>query len=132
MRREAFVTREVLAYQQAYGDPELQGRGRGLVGRARWLLEPNGTLVFAPAEEAPGFFPLTARATREGGRVRFEGSRTAAATGGPAYVRISGDVVLAGEPILNVDLEFGRAQGTDGARPEATYRARARLRLAPE
>ena len=131
-RREAFVTREVFAYQQSYGDPGLQGRGRALLGRARWLLEPNGTLVFAPADEAPGFFPLTARATREGSRVRFEGRRTAAASGGPGYVRISGEMALAGEPVLTVDLEFGRALGKEGAELETTYHARARLRLAPE
>jgi serine/threonine protein kinase len=131
-RREAFVTREVMAYQQSFGDPELKGRGRGLLGKARWILEPNGTLVFAPADEAPGFFPLTVRATRDGNRVRFEGARTAPASGGPGYVRISGDLVVAGEPVLTVDLEFGRALGADGARLEPTYRARARLRLALE
>ena len=131
-RRETFVTREVMAYQQSFGDPELKGRGRGLLGKARWLLEPNGTLVFAPADEAPGFFPLTVRATRDGNRVRFDGARTAPASGGPGYVRISGDLVVAGEPVLTVDLEFGRALGADGARLEPTYRARARLRLALE
>ena len=132
VRREAFATREILAYQQSFGDPALKARGRGLVARARWLVEPNGIFVFAPADEAPGFFPLAVRATREGGRVRFDGLRTAAATGGPGYVRISGDLSLTHEPILTVDLEFGRALGKDGAKLETTYRARARLRLAPE
>jgi hypothetical protein len=131
-RRETFVTREIIAYQQSFGDPELKGRGRGLLGKARWLLEPNGTLVFAPADEAPGFFPLTVRARRDGSRVLFEGVRTAAASGGLGYVRISGDLALAGEPVLTVELEFGRALGKDGAQLESTYRARARLRVAPE
>ncbi len=132
-RREAFVTREVLGFQQSLGDPELKGRGRGLVDRARWLLEPNGTLTFAPVDKAPGFFPMTVRARREGNRVSFEGARTARATDGPAYVRISGDLALvAADPQLTVDLEFGRVLGSDGAQYEPTYRARARLRLAPE
>ncbi len=131
-RREAFVTREVVGFQQFMGDPELKGRGRGLVDRARWLLEPSGMLTFAPVEKAPGFFPMTVHATREGNRVWFEGVRTAGASDGPAYVRISGNLAVSAEPMLTVDLEFGRASGADAAELEPTYRARARLRLASE
>ncbi len=127
------MTREVLGFQQVFGDPGLKGRGRGLVDKARWLLEPNGTFTFAPAEKAPGFFPMTVHAAREGNRVWFEGSRTARASDGLAYVRISGDLALAAaDRMLTVDLEFGRARGPDGVELEPTYRARARLRLAPE
>jgi len=133
IQREALVTREVLAFRQLLGDPALKGRGLGLVDKARWVLEPDGTLTFAPTDKAPGFFPMTVHASRDGNRVWFEGTRTASASGGLAYVRISGELATAAaDRLLTLDLEFGRALGADGTELEPTYRARARLRLAPE
>ena len=97
------------------------------------MLEPNGTFTFAPADKAPGFFPMTVHASKDGDRVWFEGTRTASASSGLAYVRISGELATAAaDRLLTLDLEFGRALGADGTELEPTYRARARLRLAPE
>ncbi|HEU4385566.1 MAG TPA: protein kinase [Anaeromyxobacteraceae bacterium] len=133
IQRQALVTREVLGFRQLLGDPGLKERGLGLVDKARWVLEPNGTLTFAPADKAPGFFPMTVHASRDGDRVWFDGTRTASASSGLAYVRISGELAsAAAERVLTLDLEFGRALGADGTELEPTYRARARLRLAAE
>ena len=133
IQRQALVTREVLGFRQLLGDPGLKGRGLGLVDKARWVLEPNGTFTFAPADKAPGFFPMTVHASKDGDRVWFEGTRTASASSGLAYVRISGELATAAaDRLLTLDLEFGRALGADGTELEPTYRARARLRLAPE
>jgi hypothetical protein len=127
------VTREVLAFQQYFGNPELRERGRGLVTGSRWVLEQSGGLTFNPNEKMGGVFPMTVRTNRDGNRVWFEGTRTARSGSGTAYVRITGDMAMATpEPLLTLDLEIGRAQGTDGSELEPTYRARSRLRLAPQ
>lgn len=132
-RREAFVTREVLAFQQYFGNPELKERGRSLVTGSRWVLESDGSLTFNPNEKMGGVFPMTVRTNRDGNRIRFEGTRTARSGSGTAYVRINGNVAMtSSEPLLTVDLEIGRAQGADDAELEPTYRARSRLRLAPQ
>jgi len=133
VQRAAFVTREVVSFQQVFGDPALQDRGRGLVGGAHWQLDPGGTLTFAPVTAAHGLFPMKVRATRDGTRVKFEGTSTARASDGLAYVRIAGLLALgAPDSLLTLDMEIGRALGPDGAELDPTYRARTRLRLAPE
>jgi len=133
LQHAAFVTREVVSFQQVFGDPELRDRGRALVGGAHWVLEPGGTMTFAPVAAAHGLFPMKVRATREGNRVKFEGTNTARASTGLAYVRISGLLALgAADPLLTLDMEIGRALGPDGAELDPTYRARTRLRLAPK
>jgi serine/threonine protein kinase len=133
LQRAAFVTREVVSFKQVFGDPQLRERGRGLVGGAHWLLEPGGTMTFAPVTAAHGLFPMKVRATREGNHVKFEGTHTARANDGLAYVRISGLLALgAADPLLTLDMEIGRALGPDGAELDPTYRARSRLRLVPE
>jgi hypothetical protein len=125
-----WVTREILAYQQFFGSPELKERGLKLFEAARWRLEPKGALTFEPREKPGAFFPITVPVTRDGTRVSFAGSRVARASDGLAYVHIAGRFVSAGNaPELNVELEIGRASGADGADHDPTYRARARLRL---
>jgi hypothetical protein len=132
-QRLAFATTEVLAFNQYLGSPEARGRGRSLVGSAKWYLGPRDAFTFAPADQAPGFFPMTVRATRDGDRVSFEGMRSGRATDGQAYVRISGHLVLGKPPILlTVDLEFGRVSGADGSDLEPTFKSQARLQLRPE
>ncbi len=132
-QRAAFATKEVVSFQQYLGNPEARGRGRALVGSAHWILEPNGTFTFAPDDQAPGFFPMTVRASRDGDRVSFEGVRTARAGDGLAYVRISGHLAIGKPPpALTLDLEFGRASGSDGSDLEPTFKAQARLQLRPE
>jgi hypothetical protein len=132
-QRLAFVTTEVLTFNQYLGSPEARGHGRSLVGGSRWFLGPRDSLTFAPADQSPGFFPLTVRATRDGDRVSFEGVRTGRASDGQAYVRISGHMMLGKPPpALTVDLEFGRVSGADGTDLEPTFKAQARLQLRPE
>jgi serine/threonine protein kinase len=132
-RRTVFVTWEVLSFQQVSGNPALRERGRELVGRAHWVLEPNGTLTFAPPTAGRGLFPMKVRATRDGHRVKFAGTSTARARARPTYARISGLLVLgAYHPPLTLDLELGRAKGPDGAELDPTCRFRTRLRLAPD
>jgi len=132
-QRASFATKEVVSFQQYLGNPEAKGRGRALVGSARWVLEPSGTFTFAPDDQAPGFFPMTVRASRDGDRVSFEGVRTAKAGDGLAYVRISGHLALGKPPpALTLDLEFGRASGSDGSDLEPTFKAQARLQLRAE
>ena len=124
---------EVLAFNQYLGSPEARGRGRSLVGAAKWYLGPRDSFTFAPADEAPGFFPMTVRATRDGDRVSFEGMRSARASDGQAYVRISGHLMLGKPPpVLTVDLEFGRVSGADGVDLQPTFKSQARLRLRAE
>jgi hypothetical protein len=132
-QRLAFSTAEVLAFNQYLGSPETRGRGRSLLGAAKWYLGPRDSFTFAPADQAPGFFPMTVRATREGDRVSFEGMRSGRASDGQAYVRISGHLVLGKPPpVLTVDLEFGRVSGADGADLQPTFKSQARLQLRPE
>lgn len=132
-QRLAFSTAEVLAFNQYLGSPEARGRGRSLVGAAKWYLGPRDSFTFAPADQAPGFFPMTVRATRDGDRVSFEGMRSGRASDGQAYVRISGHLVLGKPPpVLTVDLEFGRVSGADGADLQPTFKSQARLQLRPE
>jgi hypothetical protein len=132
-QRLAFATTEVLAFNQYLGSPEARGHGRSLVGSAKWYLGPRDSFTFAPADQAPGFFPMTVRATRDGDRVSFEGMRTGRASDGQAYVRISGHLVLGKTPILlTVDLEFGRVSSADGTDLQPTFKSQARLQLRPE
>ena len=132
-QRLAFVTTEVLTFNQYLGSPEARGHGRSLVGGARWFLGPRDSFTFAPADQSPGFFPMTVRATRDGDRVSFEGVRTGRASDGQAYVRISGHLMLGKPPpALTVDLEFGRVSGADGTDLQPTFKAQARLQLRPE
>jgi len=132
-QRLAFSTTEVLAFNQYLGSPEARGRGRSLVGAAKWYLGPRDSFTFAPADEAPGFFPMTVRATRDGDRVSFEGMRNARASDGQAYVRISGHLMLGKPPpVLTVDLEFGRVSGADGTDLQPTFKSQARLQLRQE
>jgi hypothetical protein len=132
-QRLAFATSEVLAFNQYLGSPEARGHGRTLVGSAKWYLGPRDAFTFAPADQAPGFFPMTVRATRDGDRVSFEGMRSGRASDGQAYVRISGHLVLGKSPILlTVDLEFGRVSSTDGTELQPTFKSQARLQLRPE
>lgn len=132
-QRLAFSTAEVLAFNQYLGSPEARGRGRSLLGAAKWYLGPRDSFTFAPADQAPGFFPMTVRATRDGDRVSFEGMRSGRASDGQAYVRISGHLVLGKPPpVLTVDLEFGRVSGADGGDLQPTFKSQARLQLRPE
>jgi hypothetical protein len=132
-RRAVFVTWEVLSFQQVSGNPALRERGRELVGRAHWVLEPNGTLTFAPPTTARGLFPMKVRTTRDGRRVKFAGTSTARARARSTYARITGLLVLgAFHPRLTLDLEIGRALGPGGAELDPTCRFRTRLRLAPD
>ena len=132
-QRLAFTTSEVLAFNQYLGSPEARGHGRSLVGAAKWYLGPRDSFTFAPADQAPGFFPMTVRATRDGDRVSFEGMRSGRASDGQAYVRISGHLLLGKPPpVLTVDLEFGRVSGADGTDLQPTFKSQARLQLRPE
>lgn len=132
-RREVYVSREVLGFQQLFGDPALKERGRRLVQPARLTLEPSGALTFTTGEEMPGFFPMTVPATRSADRVTFQGVRTAKTGDGQAYVRLSGQVAPhQSPPVLTLDIEIGRVTGTEPSEWEPTYRARARVRVSAE
>ncbi len=132
-QRLAFATSEVVSFNQYLGSPEARGHGRSLVGNAKWYLGPRGAFTFAPADQAPGFFPMTVRATRDGDRVSFEGVQVARATDGKAYVRISGHMLLGKTPpVLTVDLEFGRVPGEDVTDVQPTFKAQARLQLSAQ
>ena len=131
--RIAFATSDVVAFNQYLGSPEARGRGRSLVGNAKWFLGPRDSFTFAPEDQAPGFFPMTVRATRDGDRVSFEGMRSARASDGQAYVRISGHLVLGKMPVpLTIDLEFGRVASGDSADLQPTFKSQARLQLRAE
>ena len=132
-RREVYVSREVLGFQQLFGDPALKERGRRLVQPARLTLDPSGTLTFTPGDEMPGFFPMTVQAARSADRVTFQGVRTAKTGDGQAYVRISGQVAPHQHPpVLTLDIEIGRVTGAEQSDWEPTYRARARVRVSAE
>ena len=132
-QRLAFATTEILAFNQYLGSPEARGHGRSLVGTAKWYLGPRDSFTFAPADQSPGFFPMTVRANRDGDRVSFEGMRSGRASDGPAYVRISGHLLLEkSPPVLTVDLEFGRVSGADGTDLQPTFKSQARLQLRAE
>jgi hypothetical protein len=126
-----FVAQRVVAFRQLFGDPAARDSGRRLVDAARLTIAPSGEVTFAPAQQMGEIFPVTVPGTRAGDRVTFEGVRTARARDGQAYVRISGIATLEGEPAVNLDLEIGRA-GAAAGDLEPTYRARARMLLAPE
>jgi len=131
--RIAFATSDVVSFNQYLGSPEARGRGRSLVGNAKWFLGPRDSFTFAPEDQAPGFFPMTVRATRDGDRVSFEGMRSARASDGQAYVRISGHLVLGKTPVpLTIDLEFGRVASGDSADLQPTFKSQARLQLRAE
>jgi hypothetical protein len=132
-QRLAFATVDVVSFNLYLGSVEAKGRGRSLVGNAKWYLGPRGSFTFAPADQTPGFFPMTVRATRDGDRVSFEGMQVARATEGKAYVRISGHLVLGKTPtVLTMDLEFGKVPGDDPNDVQPTFKAQARLQLAAE
>ncbi|HTP52222.1 MAG TPA: toll/interleukin-1 receptor domain-containing protein [Anaeromyxobacteraceae bacterium] len=130
--RASFATRSVVSFQQYLGNPDAKEKGRELVGSARWVLD-GAHLTFAPANQAPGFFPMTVRAVRDADQVFFEGVRSAQAGDGMAYVRISGTLALSKPPpSVTLDLEFGRAGGSDNSKHEPTFKAQTQLVLAPE
>jgi hypothetical protein len=59
--------------------------------------------------------------------------RSARASDGQAYVRISGHLALGKPPpVLTVDLEFGRVSGSDGSDLQPTFKSQARLQLRAE